>query len=119
MRSLLKSLIKAGINCVEITFRSEYALESIKIAVNEFRELVVCAGAIINCDQAREAFGAGVKFAAVLIYGWLNDYDCHDMIEFAVACSCLKHTIERDFNLVNINEVLNLKNGNGSGKVNR
>lgn len=63
--------------------------------------------------------GGGDSFAAGLIYGLLNDYECQDMIEFAVACSCLKHTIEGDFNLVNLNEVLNLKNGNGSGRVNR
>lgn len=63
--------------------------------------------------------GGGDSFAAGLIYGLMNDYNNQDMIEFSVACSCLKHTIEEDFNLVNLEEVLSLKNGNGSGRVNR
>lgn len=40
-------------------------------------------------------------------------------IEFAVAASCLKHSIENDFNLVTVDEVEALLKGNGTGRVQR
>ena len=40
-------------------------------------------------------------------------------LEFAVGASCLKHTIEHDFNQVKVDEVLALMNGSGSGRVQR
>ena len=40
-------------------------------------------------------------------------------IEFAVAASCLKHTIPGDFNLVSVAEVEGLMKGDGSGRVQR
>lgn len=64
--------------------------------------------------------GGGDSFGAGLIYGLLtygNDYQ--KTIEFAVAASCLKHTIKGDFNLVAIDEVEKLMGGDGSGRVSR
>ena len=63
--------------------------------------------------------GVGDSFGAGLIYALRHDYSKKDSIEFAVAASCLKHTIEHDFNIVSIDEVLALKNGSGSGRVQR
>jgi 2-dehydro-3-deoxygluconokinase len=54
-----------------------------------------------------------------LIYALLSDYSMQDTIEFAVAASCLKHSIEGDFNLVSVKEVLALAGGDGSGRVQR
>jgi 2-dehydro-3-deoxygluconokinase len=54
-----------------------------------------------------------------LIYALLNQYEPQKAIDFAVAASCLKHTIEFDFNIISVNEVLNLMGGNGSGRVQR
>jgi 2-dehydro-3-deoxygluconokinase len=42
-----------------------------------------------------------------------------DRLEFAVAASCLKHSIEGDFNFVSVDEVTKLANGNASGRVQR
>ena len=42
-----------------------------------------------------------------------------DSLEFATAASCLKHTIEGDFNIVTVEEVENLSKGNGTGRVQR
>jgi 2-dehydro-3-deoxygluconokinase len=42
-----------------------------------------------------------------------------EILEFAVAASCLKHTIEGDYNLVSADEVLKLAGGDGSGRVQR
>ena len=63
--------------------------------------------------------GGGDSFGAGLIAAVLNDYDAQSAIEFAVAASCLKHSIEGDFNLVSVEEVLKLAEGDGSGRVQR
>ena len=63
--------------------------------------------------------GGGDSFAGGLIYG-LNTYASDSKaLEFAVAASCLKHTISGDFNRVTVAEVENLMNGDGSGRVQR
>ncbi len=63
--------------------------------------------------------GGGDSFGAALIYSLLSDYDEQKAINFAVASSCLKHSIEHDFNLVSVAEVESLANGNASGRVQR
>lgn len=63
--------------------------------------------------------GGGDSFGAGLIYALLHDFDPQDAIEFATAASCLKHTIEGDYNLVTVDEVLRLAHGDGSGRVQR
>lgn len=45
--------------------------------------------------------------------------DLQDTVEFATAASCLKHTIQRDFNLVTLDEVKALMQGEGSGRIQR
>ena len=63
--------------------------------------------------------GGGDSFGGGLIYACLNDYAPQDAIEFAVAASCLKHSIEGDFNQVSVDEVKKLAGGDGSGRVQR
>ncbi|MCL2804807.1 MAG: sugar kinase [Treponema sp.] len=63
--------------------------------------------------------GGGDSFGAGLIYANLQKMAPQDSIEFAVAASCLKHTIEGDFNLVSADEVKKLAAGNASGRVQR
>ncbi len=63
--------------------------------------------------------GGGDSFGGGLIYSIMNNFAPQDAIEFAVAASCLKHTIEGDFNLVSVDEVLKLAQGDGSGRVQR
>ena len=63
--------------------------------------------------------GGGDSFGAGLIYSLLNKADPQDAIEFAVAASCLKHSIEGDYNLVSVDEVRSLAKGNASGRVQR
>ena len=63
--------------------------------------------------------GGGDSFGAGLIYSFLNDYSSQDAIEFAVAASCLKHSIEGDLNQVSVSEVKNLADGDASGRVQR
>jgi len=63
--------------------------------------------------------GGGDSFGAGLIYASLNDYAAQDTIEYAVAASCLKHSIEGDFNQVSVDEVKKLAGGDASGRVQR
>lgn len=63
--------------------------------------------------------GGGDSFGAGLIYGCLNEMSAQETIEFAAAASCLKHSIEGDFNQVSVEEVKKLADGDGSGRVQR
>ncbi len=63
--------------------------------------------------------GGGDSFGGGLIYALLNNYSSKDAIEFAVAASCLKHSIEGDANHVTVAEVKALAKGDGSGRVQR
>lgn len=63
--------------------------------------------------------GGGDSFAAGLIYGLNNYQSRQDALEFAVAASCLKHSIGGDFNRVSVKEVEALKGGDASGRVQR
>ena len=63
--------------------------------------------------------GGGDSFGAGLIYSLLSGKDSKSAIEFAVAASALKHSIEGDFNRVSVKEVEKLAGGDGSGRVQR
>jgi len=63
--------------------------------------------------------GGGDSFGAGLIYANLKGMQAQEGLEFAVAASCLKHTIEGDFNFVTADEVKKLAAGNASGRVQR
>lgn len=63
--------------------------------------------------------GGGDSFDGALIYALLKGYTTSDAVEFAVAASALKHTIEGDYNLVSVEEVEALLRSGGSGRIQR
>jgi 2-dehydro-3-deoxygluconokinase len=63
--------------------------------------------------------GGGDSFACGLIYGLNELKSDKDALEYAVACSCLKHSILGDFPLLTVKEVKSLMEGSGSGRVQR
>lgn len=63
--------------------------------------------------------GGGDSFGGGLIYSLLNGKSTQEAVEFAVAASALKHSIESDFNHVTVDEVEKLAGGNASGRVQR
>lgn len=63
--------------------------------------------------------GGGDAFSGGLIYGLINYKKKEDTLNFAVAASCLKHSISGDFNRVTISEVEKLMGGDASGRVQR
>ena len=63
--------------------------------------------------------GGGDSFGGGLIYALLNGKSSQQAIEFAVAASALKHSVEGDYNRVSVSEVEKLAGGDGSGRVQR
>ena len=63
--------------------------------------------------------GGGDSFGAGLIYANVKGMGAQETVEFAVAASCLKHSIEGDFNQVSVDEVKKLAGGDASGRVQR
>ena len=63
--------------------------------------------------------GGGDSFGGGLIYALIAGKHTQGAIDFAVAASCLKHSIEHDFNLVKVKDVEALAAGNGTGRVQR
>ena len=63
--------------------------------------------------------GGGDSFGGGLIYSLLSGKSSQEAIEFAVAASALKHSVEGDYNRVSVSEVEKLAGGNASGRVQR
>ena len=63
--------------------------------------------------------GGGDSFGGGLIYSLLSGKSTQEAVEFAVAASALKHTIEGDYNMVTVAEVEKLAGGDGSGRIQR
>jgi 2-dehydro-3-deoxygluconokinase len=63
--------------------------------------------------------GGGDSFGAGLIYSLRSGFNAQRTIEFAVAASCLKHSVEGDYNMMSVAEVENLAGGDASGRVQR
>ena len=61
-RKILSALRKYGIFCAEITFRTPCAEDAIKLAVEEFPDMTIGAGTVIDGEQCKRAVSAGAKF---------------------------------------------------------
>lgn len=66
-----------------------------------------------------DRMGGGDSFGAGVIYSTLEGFDAQHSVDFAVAASCLKHSIELDFNLSSLEDVYQLMAGDGSGRIQR
>lgn len=69
--------------------------------------------------QIVDRVGGGDSFCGGLIYSLTEGYSSQEALEFAVAASCLKHSVEGDFNTVSVEDVKALMGGDGSGRVQR
>ena len=109
---------KYGCGKVAITLRS-----SISATINRWAGMLYSDGQAAFSKEYEihivDRVGGGDSFGGALIYALRHNYSQQDAIEFAVAASCLKHTIEHDFNLVSVAEVTALAKGSGSGRVQR
>ena len=109
---------KFGCEKVAITLRS-----SISANDNDWAAMLYSDGKAYFSPSYRihivDRVGGGDSFDGGLIYSLLTGKCERDAINVAVAASCLKHTIEQDFNLVSVAEVESLAGGNASGRVQR
>ena len=109
---------KFGFKGVAITLR-----ESISASDNNWSAMLYTGGkAYFSKKYALrivDRVGGGDSFGGGLIYSLVSGYDAQSAIEFAVAASALKHTIEGDYNMVSVAEVNNLAGGDASGRVQR
>lgn len=107
-----------GFKKVAITLR-----ESLSANDNNWAAMLYCGGEYYFSKKYTmhivDRVGGGDSFGAGLIYASLSDMDPQESIEFAVAASCLKHSIEGDFNQVSVGEVKKLAGGDASGRVQR
>ena len=107
-----------GFEKVAITLRG-----SISASDNEWAAMLYSDGKAYFSPKYNvrivDRVGGGDSFGGGLIYSLLSGYDDQKAINFAVAASCLKHSIEHDFNLVSVAEVEALAGGNASGRVQR
>lgn len=107
-----------GFEKVAITLRGSHSA-----SVNEWAGMLYSSGSAFFSTkytiQIVDRVGGGDSFGGALIYALLSGYDEQRAIDFAVAASCLKHSIEHDFNLVSVAEVESLAAGNASGRVQR
>ncbi|MBP5709638.1 MAG: sugar kinase [Bacteroidales bacterium] len=109
---------KLGFKKVAITLR-----ESISASDNNWSAMLYDGTDFYQSKQYAihivDRIGSGDSFAAGLIYGFLQNFDNQKSLDFAVAASCLKHSIEGDYNLVTAAEVENLLNNNTFGRIQR
>ena len=107
-----------GFKAVALTVR-----ESLSASDNNWSGMLYVANRPFFAKKYRmhivDRVGGGDSFGAGLIYALWSDFGAQDAIEFAVAASCLKHSIEGDYNMVTKDEVLALARGNASGRVQR
>ena len=107
-----------GIPHVAITLRT-----SISASINNWAGMLYTDGKAYFSPEYTinivDRVGGGDSFGGGLIYSYLSEKTPQDIINFAVAASCLKHTVEQDFNLMSVAEVEALVGGNASGRVQR
>ncbi len=74
---------------------------------------------VYNITHIVDRVGGGDAFMSGLIYGLLIYEEDQKALNFAVAASCLKHTVSGVFNLVTVEEVERLVSGDESGRISR
>ncbi len=120
-----------GYEQVARTLAERFDLKSVAITLRESRSADENGWSAMLLHEGRvhrsrkyevriiDRVGGGDSFAAGLIYGLFTGRHAQEALEFAVAASCLKHSIGGDFNLVSAAEVENLFGGDASGRVQR
>lgn len=73
----INSLIEGGIDCVEITFRTEHAEKAIKLISSKFPNILIGAGTVLTIEQVNKAVNAGANF---IITPGFND----DIVEYCL-----------------------------------
>lgn len=120
-RGLSKKVLQTFPNLKKqaITLRESYSAShnSWSACLDNREEFLVSAR--YEVTHIVDRVGAGDAFAAGLIYAFLEGMADEDALNFAVAASCLKHSIPGDYNRISIAEAKSLMRGEASGRVQR
>lgn len=117
--NLAKQIIKK-FNCknVAFTLRKSYSASN-----NDWSGMLITQDATYKAKDYSinivDRVGAGDSFAGMLIYAMTKGFSMQDCIEYATAASCLKQTIQNDFNQITLSEVESLVKGNCAGRIMR
>ncbi len=118
-KSVAKQLVdKFGFEKVAITLRTSISASDNDWAAMLFDGENYCFSKEYHLHIV-DRVGGGDSFGGGLIYALLSGKDTQSAVEFAVAASALKHSVEGDYNLVTVSEVEKLAGGDGSGRVQR
>ncbi len=121
----------AGYEQVARTLAERFKLQAVAITLRESRSadnngwsaMLLHEGEVFQSRKYDvwivDRVGGGDSFAGGLIYGLATGKPAGEALEYAVAASCLKHSISGDFNLVTVAEVEALVKGDASGRVQR
>ena len=113
-----KAMTRFGCEYVAITLR-----ESVSASVNNWAGMLYDGRETYFSDRYTmnivDRVGGGDSFGAGLIYSLINKRPPLEAIRFAAAASCLKHSVEGDFNVASATEVENLMKNGGGGRVQR
>jgi len=118
---LVGKMFKAypNIKVLAVTLR-----ESISASANRWGALISDGSEVLfsrkyDITHIVDRVGGGDSFAAGLIHGLCHLEDLKAALEFAVAASCLAHSIEGDMNLSTLDEVMGLAAGDATGRIKR
>ena len=108
-----------NMKCIAITLRESHSADwnGWAACLNDGKDFYVSKKYEIR--DIIDRVGGGDSFAGGLIYGLNNYEDKQSALEFAVAASCLKHSVIGDFNRVSVSDVAKLMGGDGTGRVQR
>lgn len=102
-----------------ITLRSSYSADRNGWAACLYDGTQFLVSKQYDISDVVDRVGTGDAFAAGLIYGMINGMPDQETLDFAVAASCLKHSIPGDINLSTVDEVHQLLANGGSGRIKR
>ena len=120
-RALGNKVLEAypNMKCIAITLRESHSADwnGWAACLNDGKDFYVSKKYEIR--DIIDRVGGGDSFGGGLIYALLNGKSTQDAVEFAVAASALKHSIEGDYNMMTVSEVEKLAGGDGSGRIQR
>lgn len=120
-RALAEAVLQAypGMKKIAITLRESKSADSNGWAACLHDGQTFYVSRRYEINDIVDRVGGGDSFAAGLIYGLNACESTQEALEFAVAASCLKHSILGDFNRVGVEDIKKLMAGDGSGRVQR
>jgi len=120
-RLLVEKVLSAypNLRCQTITLRESFSADQNGWSACLYNGKDLYMSTHYEVKDIVDRVGTGDAFAAGLIHGMITGFEDQEALEFAVAASCLKHSIPGDINFSTVEEVEQLVNGDRSGRIQR